>query len=264
MKKVAAVALALVMLGTVGGVVLAADDDIDPAELNLVLTGKGINHIAAQNIVKTVDVGDPVINVTFDMTLDPGLAVNLRDPSDHDELAVSDGTGIATFEERIGIRPGASGSGPWYGTVTFYAEDVEWGTQRISVTLGDLDIKPGSYPNSINTKKGGVTPVAILGVYGGLDVHDIDVSTIVFYAHRDDATDEVSPAHNLTDAEVLAEHIQDVNFDGNDDLVVHFKTKDADWTGYTVGGVGQTATVYFEENDTTPHTLSDSVNIVKV
>ena len=255
MKKAAAVALALVMLGTVGGVVLAADDDIDPAELNLVLTGKGINHIAAQNIVKTVDVGDPGINVTFDMTLDPGLAVNLRDPSDHDELAVSDAFGIATFEERIGIRPTASGSGPWYGTVTFYAEDVKWGTQRISVTLGDLDIKPGSYPNSINRNKGGVTPVAILGVYGGLNVLTIDVSTISF--------EGASPAHDLSDPEVLADHIQDVNFDGNPDLVCHFKTKLA--TGLAVLPLGPgTATLTYELiGSDTVVSLTDSVNIVK-
>ena len=261
MKRVTAIVLAVVMLATMGGVVMAAT--VDPAELNLVLVAPG--PAGAASVEKTVSGVEEGHEVTATVAIDEEIAIQFAPGgvNSADPITV-DGSGNATWMEQIGISPTASGSGPWYATVTFYDDGSECGTQRISVTLGDLDIKPGSYPNSINTKKGGVTPVAILGVYGGLDVHDIDVSTIVFYAHWDDATDEVSPAHNLTDAEVLAEHIQDVNFDGNDDLVVHFKTKDADWTGYTVDGVGQYATVYFEENDTTAHTLTDSVNIVKV
>jgi len=42
----------------------------------------------------------------------------------------------------------------------------------------DMDIKPTSCPNPLNTKSKGVLPVAILGS-AGLDVNDIDVSTIL-------------------------------------------------------------------------------------
>jgi len=257
MKRVTAIVLAVVMLATMGGVVMAAT--VDPAELNLVLVAPG--PAGAASVEKTVSGVEEGHEVTATVAIDEEIAIQFAPGgvNSADPITV-DGSGNATWMEQIGISPTASGSGPWYATVTFYDDGSECGTQRISVTLGDLDIKPGSYPNSINTKKGGVTPVAILGTED-LAVEDIDVETIVFYAA---AGTEVAPAHNLTDPDVFADHLQDVNFDGNLDLVCHFKTKDADWTGYTVGGVGQYATVYFEENDTTAHTLTDSVNIVKV
>ena len=40
-----------------------------------------------------------------------------------------------------------------------------------------IDIKPGSFPNSVNLGSGGVTPVAILGS-DTLDVDDIDITTL--------------------------------------------------------------------------------------
>jgi len=120
------------------------------------------------------------------------------------------------------------------------------GTQEISVTEGYLDIKPGSYPNSINTKKNGVTPVALLG-YDGFDVRTVDVATLTF------GPNDAIPAHDLTDPETYEEHIQDVNFDGNDDLVCHFRTKDA---GLTTGMLSADL-----DYDTT--TISDSVRVIK-
>lgn len=88
----------------------------------------------------------------------------------------------------------------------------------------NIDIKPGSDPNSINLKnKRGVTPVAVLGS-AELDVRDIDVATLLF---GDLAEDESTmPAHDLTDILVLEEHIQDVNGDGLEDLVSHYSTQD--------------------------------------
>jgi subtilisin-like proprotein convertase family protein len=43
---------------------------------------------------------------------------------------------------------------------------------------GELDIKPGSCPNSFNTKSKGVLPVALVGT-GEFDVTEVDVSTVV-------------------------------------------------------------------------------------
>ena len=84
----------------------------------------------------------------------------------------------------------------------------------------DVDIKPGSDPNSINVnKKKGVTPVAILGS-ASFDVTDIYAATLTF------GPSGASTVHDLSDALVLAEHQQDVNEDGFLDLVAHFSTPD--------------------------------------
>lgn len=84
----------------------------------------------------------------------------------------------------------------------------------------DIDIKPGSFPNSINVnKKKGVIPVAILGS-DTFDVTTIDVTTLVFA--------DTTPSHDLTDPSVYADHLEDVNGDGYIDLVSHYSTPDTD------------------------------------
>ena len=94
-------------------------------------------------------------------------------------------------------------------------------TQTINVILPvDIDIKPGSDPNSINVnQKKGVTPVAILGS-DTFDVTDIYAATLTFGPAM------ASTAHDLSDALVLADHLEDVNEDGFLDLVAHFSTPD--------------------------------------
>jgi hypothetical protein len=51
-------------------------------------------------------------------------------------------------------------------------------TAMRSVATVGIDIKPGSFPNSINLSSSGATPVAILGS-ATLNVFDIDVSTLM-------------------------------------------------------------------------------------
>jgi hypothetical protein len=80
-----------------------------------------------------------------------------------------------------------------------------------------IDIKPGSDPNSINLKKKGLTPVAILGS-DSFDVANIDPSTLSFSG--------ASPAHDLMDPVVLSDHYEDVNGDGWTDLVSHYNTQE--------------------------------------
>ena len=89
----------------------------------------------------------------------------------------------------------------------------------------DIDIKPGSDPNSINLRSKGNIPVAILGS-DTFDVTDVDVTTLKF------GPDGASPAHDLTDPDVYAEHLQDVNDDGLTDLVSHYRTQE---TGIKAG-----------------------------
>jgi hypothetical protein len=80
-----------------------------------------------------------------------------------------------------------------------------------------IDIKPGSDPNSINTRSMGLVPVAILGS-AEFDVNDVDVTTLEF------GTDDATPKHNG--------HLEDVNNDGFIDLVTHYVQKD---TGIKLG-----------------------------
>lgn len=87
----------------------------------------------------------------------------------------------------------------------------------ISITLGievAIDIKPGSYPNSINLSSAGVIPVAILSSES-FDAASIDPETL-----------------RLSGASVgiagksgnLLCHMEDVNSDGRNDMVCQFET----------------------------------------
>jgi hypothetical protein len=73
----------------------------------------------------------------------------------------------------IRLKSGNHGYGPALGNV--YFDDVlvkELGAQDVA-----LDVKPGSCPNPLNKKGGGVLPVAIAGD-AGLDVYDIDPGSL--------------------------------------------------------------------------------------
>ncbi len=115
-----------------------------------------------------------------------------------------------------------------------------------STTEVEIDIKPNSDPNSINTRSMGVVPVAILGTES-FDVTTVDVATLMF--------GNASPAHDLSDPDTYNEHIQDVNGDGFDDLVSHYKQKE-------IGiGCGDTeATLTGNLNGGTPIDGTDFVN----
>ena len=89
----------------------------------------------------------------------------------------------------------------------------------------DVDIKPGSDPNSINTKSMGLVPVAILGS-ATFDVTEVYASTLAF------GPNGAAPAHDLSDPDTYADHLQDANFDGFLDLVSHYVQKE---TGLAVG-----------------------------
>jgi hypothetical protein len=76
----------------------------------------------------------------------------------------------------------------------------------------EIDIKPGSYPNSINLKSKGVIPVAILTTED-FDATTVDADTVRF------GPAEAQKVHKQA-------HVDDVDDDGDLDLVLHFKTQD--------------------------------------
>lgn len=80
----------------------------------------------------------------------------------------------------------------------------------------EIDIKPGSYPNSINPDSEGVIPVAILTT-AIFDAADVDASTVRF-----------GPAEAWAEQWAL----EDVDNDGDEDMILHFRTQD---TGIKAG-----------------------------
>jgi hypothetical protein len=77
-----------------------------------------------------------------------------------------------------------------------------------------IDVKPGNDVNKVNPMGGGVIPVAILGS-GAFDVEEVDTSTLAFGA------DGAAPMH------YQGGHVMDVNGDGFDDLISHYRTQEA-------------------------------------
>jgi len=83
----------------------------------------------------------------------------------------------------------------------------------VTVTLASgmvIDIKPGNEQNNINLKSNGVVPVAALTT-GDFDAATIDPATAIFAG--------ASPSHWST---------EDVDHDGDDDIIFHFRTQELD------------------------------------
>jgi hypothetical protein len=99
---------------------------------------------------------------------------------------------------------------------------IGYATAAPPVVEVEIDIKPGSYPNSVNLKSKGVVPVAVL------TTDDFDASTV------DPGTVE------FAGASPVRWHLEDVDDDGDLDLLFHFKAQeldlDEDSTGATLTG----------------------------
>ena len=102
------------------------------------------------------------------------------------------------------------------------------------VTPVSIDIKPGSFPNSINLASNGVVPVAILGS-ATFDASPIDPLTVTMADAKVKLKGKGTPIASL----------EDVNSDGFLDMVVHVSTStlvlnandtEAIVEGATVGG----------------------------
>lgn len=77
----------------------------------------------------------------------------------------------------------------------------------------NIDVKPGSDPNSINLKSKGLIPVALFGS-AAFDIDQVDTNTVRF-----------GPMDHHMDggAAAVKVNVDDVNLDGYPDLVFYFK-----------------------------------------
>lgn len=80
----------------------------------------------------------------------------------------------------------------------------------IEMEIVDIDIKPGSYPNSINLKSRGKVSVAILTT-DEFDAYDVDPATCEFAG-----------------ASPFRWNMEDVDYDGDFDMVMHYITQELD------------------------------------
>lgn len=120
---------------------------------------------------------------------------------------------------------------------------LDEGETSADIFTVDIDIKPGSDPNSINPKSEGVIPIAIL------TTDTFDATTV------DPLSVEFGP-NGTTEAHAKG-HIEDVDMDGDLDLVLHFKTQK---TGIQCGDTE--ALLAGETFDSQPIEGSDSINTV--
>jgi len=101
----------------------------------------------------------------------------------------------------------------------------------------DIDVQPGSYPNSLNINGNGLIPVAILGS-ADLDVLTIDVASLDFVGLEVRVKNNGTPQCS----------VEDVNGDGYNDLVCHFVDDTTDWIeGTTIGTLTGRLTPEFGE-----------------
>lgn len=97
-----------------------------------------------------------------------------------------------------------------------------------------VNIKPGSYPNSVNPRNNGVIPLAVLTTMAGEydTVIDVDATQIDPLSTRFGPWSEVwnetggaAEAHNQGHIEDAYE-LDEVTLDGDDDMVLHYRTQE--------------------------------------
>lgn len=113
----------------------------------------------------------------------------------------------------------------------------------------DIDVKPGSERNPIDPQSRGVTPVAVLAT-DAFDPTDEDVR------YRFGSPEAVENGGGVNP---VCRRVEDVDGDGNDDLVLSFRTAEAGFSGDD-----EEAVLYWDRDESREHGLSgrDAVTMV--
>ena len=234
------------ILGTFGGAPVNNLDHVafagenlasDPITRGIFVDVVGSVRIVARNVDETPEeaeaafsaFGAPLINdadeVAFPALIQggSGVPVALYVQSDGNLVRIHQ-PDLAEFEQALpGFRTySMNNAGDIAFISTIHGGEVDPNTCRRATRCGlflalrhaelEIDIRPGSTRNVIQTSSRGVVPVAILGSEE-FDVRKVDVTTLAF------GPGKASPIHQA------GGHIQDVNGDGLPDLVSHYRTQ---------------------------------------
>jgi len=227
-----------------------SDDGIDwqqtdePADL-IVTEGDSISY--KYDITNTGEVGDPTLAYTLSDSdfvdpigsgdLDPGETVSYTAPGtavlgEHENTATVDASYVDEITGEL---------------ITLSAEDVAYYYGIISPDTITIDIKPGSDPNSINLRSKGVVPVALLSTA------EFDATTIL----------ESGGDVYFAGAIAIRLNIEDVDGDGIDDVICHFRTQELDLDGNSTDGGVEIGSYDPIVDDIVPSYIgNDTVNIV--
>jgi len=168
------------------------------------------------------------------------------DYSDMDDGIVGNGlVRSATITLDYSYEPFAPGSGfpgTSFGLKFLGIDDVTYSTAEVPVPVTvAIDIKPGQVPNLVNLKSNGFVGVAVL-TEGDFDALQVDPESVQF-----------GPGH----APAARYRVADVDRDGDDDLLVFFRTGQ---TG--IGCTDTTASLTGRLYDQTAVTGTDSIQPV--
>ena len=265
----------------VNAYIVAKTRDNGKAAYALYAHGKGINFFASSavtfflspnpgntwdgewhHVAGIYDSSGPTVRLFFD-GVEVGSGNTGPDAIDYNEVGLFGDLFIGTYSNQD--RSYQNAAWHWPGNIdevrvydrVLTDEEIAALCACSGPLIVDIDIKPGSFPNSINLGSGGGTPVAILGS-ASLDVNDIDTSTLVL------GTSGVKTV-GKTSRELCS--VVDVSGDFTsgpegapdsfDDLVCHFVTM-----GMVPEAGNTQATLSGSLNDSTPFEGTDSVNIV--
>ena len=221
-----------------------SDDGVDwqqtdePADL-VVTEGDSISY--KYDITNTGEVGDPALAYTLsDSDFADPIGSGDLDPG---ETVSYTATGTAV----LGEHENTATVDASYELITLSAEDVAYYYGIISPETMTIDIKPGSDPNSINLRSKGVVPVALLSTA------EFDATTIL----------ESGGDVYFAGAIAIRLNIEDVDGDGIDDVICHFRTQELDLDENSTDGDVEIGSYDPIVDDIVPSYIgNDTVNIV--